>query len=130
MYIHKAQAEEYATSSSNDCYAAQLTRIGNISFSTDDLLLGTTKHNRPLYHTGYTRECKLPRIQINPRSALNVMPLKALSLLGILVSKLNGTKVLISGDNVVSQREIGMILPQMSSAKLKISSYLLSCRWG
>ena len=44
---------------------------------------GRAKHNRPLYHTGYIGEAPLPRVQVDPGSAVNVMPLKALAFLEI-----------------------------------------------
>jgi len=49
----------------------------SISF-TDKYLLGTTKHNRPLYVTGYNDGDKINLILINPGSSINIMNLKIL----------------------------------------------------
>ena len=74
---------------------APMKKVQNadITFSTEDMLQDRKKHNRPLYLTGYIGETRLPRVQIDPGSAINVMPLRALAYLGIPTSRLSHTKV-------------------------------------
>lgn len=43
----------------------------SISFTDDDLSVGTTEHNRPLYITGECERQKLNRILIDPGSSIN-----------------------------------------------------------
>ena len=53
-----------------------------ISFTDEDLLLGTKLHNRPLFVSGYIREQRLGRILIDDASTVNIMPKSTMSLLG------------------------------------------------
>ena len=99
----------------------------DITFSTEDMLLDRKKHNRPLYLTGYIGETRLPRVQIDPGSAINVMPLRALAYLGIPTSRLSHTKVTILGYNADSQRAFGKIRLkcQTCDLKTKVTSYVI-----
>ena len=45
-----------------------------ITFSDDDLLLGSKPHNHPLFVTGYIREQRVKRILVDGGSAINIMP--------------------------------------------------------
>ncbi|XXG62821.1 hypothetical protein AAC387_Pa05g1125 [Persea americana] len=80
-----------------------------IAFKKEDLLLGETKHNRPLYFTGYIKEMSIHRVQINPGYALNLISTSALEELGIPPSKLSHTSVSIFGYDGSAQRPIGKI---------------------
>ena len=51
-------------------YAACNTTI---TFSDDDLLLGSKPHNRPLFVTGYIREQKVKQILVDGGSVVNIM---------------------------------------------------------
>ena len=44
-----------------------------ITFTTDDMQV-KGKHDRPLYFTGYIRSSEVSRIQVDPGSALSIMP--------------------------------------------------------
>ena len=46
----------------------------DLTFSNEDLLLGSKPHNRPLYVSSYAREQKIDRILINGGSAVNIQP--------------------------------------------------------
>ncbi|KAA0046253.1 uncharacterized protein E6C27_scaffold284G00560 [Cucumis melo var. makuwa] len=54
----------------------------SISFSDEDLLLGSKLHNRPLYVSGYVREQKLNQILIDNGSAVNILPKSTMNQLG------------------------------------------------
>lgn len=49
-----------------------------VSFIDDNLLLGSTPHNRPLFVTGYVCEQKVNRILVDDCSAVNILLLKAM----------------------------------------------------
>ena len=61
----------------------QEAAIANVIFTQDDMLFGDMKHNQPLYLSGYIADVKVQRIQVNPGSAVNVMPFRTLAYLGI-----------------------------------------------
>ncbi|KAA0051096.1 ty3-gypsy retrotransposon protein [Cucumis melo var. makuwa] len=54
----------------------------SISFSDEDLLLGSKIHNRPLYVSGYVREQKLNQILIDNGSAVNILSKSTMNQLG------------------------------------------------
>ena len=74
-----------------ECLSIQKAASATIAFSKEDLLLGETKHNRPMYFTGYIKEMPMPRVQIDPSSALSLISTSALEELGIPPSKLSHT---------------------------------------
>jgi len=45
-----------------------------VTFTNDDLLLGSDPHNRSLFMVGYIREQKVNRILMDGGSATNIMP--------------------------------------------------------
>lgn len=66
-------------------------------------------------------------MQIDPGSAINRMPLRALAHQGIPTSKLSHTKMTIQGYNADSQRAIGKIRLkcQLADLKSEITSYVI-----
>ena len=55
----------------------------DLAFYREDFFLGDLHHNRPLYLSGYIGEVKLRQVQVDPGSAINVIPLKKVRKLGI-----------------------------------------------
>ncbi|XXG73202.1 hypothetical protein AAC387_Pa07g2161 [Persea americana] len=92
-----------------ECLSVQKAASVTIAFNKEDLLLGKTKHNRPLYFTGYIKEMPIHRVQINPGSALNLISTTALEELGVPPSKQSHTSVSIFGYDGSAQRPIGKI---------------------
>ncbi|KAH7860917.1 hypothetical protein Vadar_019506 [Vaccinium darrowii] len=82
---------------SSTCVNSCLARIGTITLSNEDLLLGATQHNRALFVTRYVGEQRVNRILLDRGSAVNILPLSckesALKGLTLLVRDLNKTKV-------------------------------------
>ncbi|KAL0445566.1 UNVERIFIED_CONTAM: hypothetical protein Slati_1684500 [Sesamum latifolium] len=60
--------EKEDSSDADDCMSI-------ITFTDEDLLLGSKPHNRPLFIAGYVREQKVNRILIDGGSAVNILPL-------------------------------------------------------
>ena len=53
-----------------------------ITFTADDMQV-KGKHDRPLYFTGYIGSSEVNRIQVDPGSALSIMPRRVMQHLGI-----------------------------------------------
>ncbi|KAI5349399.1 hypothetical protein L3X38_002286 [Prunus dulcis] len=81
----------------------------SITFTDEDLLLGSKPHNRPLFVFGYVREQKLSRMLVDGGSAVNIMPKSTMIKLGITVDELSRSRVMIQGFNQGGQRAMGMI---------------------
>ncbi|KAJ8624186.1 hypothetical protein MRB53_032716 [Persea americana] len=92
-----------------ECLSVQKSASATIAFNKEDLLLGETKHNRPLCFIRYIKEMPIHRIQIDPGYALNLVFTTALEELGIPPSELSHTSVSIFGYDGSAQRPIGKI---------------------
>ncbi|XP_021299514.1 uncharacterized protein LOC110428122 [Herrania umbratica] len=88
-------------------------RDEEITFSDEDLLLGSTPHNRPLFVQGYSREQKINRIQIDDGSAVNLLPLKTMKEIGMPPNELSKSHLMIQGFNLEGQRAIGKVRLQL-----------------
>ncbi|XP_074296887.1 uncharacterized protein LOC141627548 [Silene latifolia] len=80
-----------------------------LTFSDEDLLLGSKPHNRPLYVSGYIRGQKVNRILIDRGSRVNLMPKATMKELGITVDEISNSRTVIHGFNLNGERAIGMI---------------------
>ncbi|KAL2531540.1 Uncharacterized protein Adt_04891 [Abeliophyllum distichum] len=96
--------------------------MATITFNDDDLQLGSRLHNRPLYVSGYIRECKLHRIMIDCGSAVNIMLIKTMKKIGINVDDLSKSNIMIQGFNQKGQRAIGMIRLKLQTGELNSSA--------
>ncbi|KAL2505267.1 Uncharacterized protein Adt_20888 [Abeliophyllum distichum] len=96
--------------------------MATITFNDDDLQLGSRLHNRPLYVSGYIRECKLHRIMIDCGSDVNIMPIKTMKKIGINVGDLSKSNIMIQGFNQKGQRAIGMIRLKLQIGELNSST--------
>ncbi|XP_070040997.1 uncharacterized protein [Nicotiana tomentosiformis] len=59
-----------------------------VTFTNDDLLLGDTLHNRPLYPVGYMRDKRVNRILVDGGSSVNILPILTVKELGIPMNEL------------------------------------------
>ena len=89
-----------------------------INFSKKDLLLGTKKHNRPLYVTGSCDGTKVNRILVNPSSLVNLMIIKTLHALALETYDLSAKKIIVQGFNQHSQKTLGSITHPFKIGKL------------
>ncbi|XP_060200598.1 uncharacterized protein LOC132628857 [Lycium barbarum] len=80
-----------------------------ITFTNDDLLLGQTLHNRPLYMVGFVRGHKVNRIMIDDGSGVNILLIRIVKELGISVDELSERRLMIHGFNQGGQRAIGAV---------------------
>ena len=88
-----------------ECYACS----PDLTFTDEDLLLGSKPHNRPLYVSGYAREQKIDRILIDGGSAVNILPKMTMRRLGLTMEELSHSRLVIQGFNQGGQHAIGMI---------------------
>jgi len=100
-------------------YAACNTTI---TFSYDDLLLGSKPHNRPLFITSYIKEQRVKRILIDGGFAANIMPKSTINDLGITVDDLSKSRMVIQGFSLEGQHVIGMICLELTMGDLSTSS--------
>ncbi|KAL0444370.1 UNVERIFIED_CONTAM: hypothetical protein Slati_2159700 [Sesamum latifolium] len=84
--------EKEDSSDTDDC-------MSTITFTDEDLLLGSKPHNRPLFVVGYVREQKVNRILIEGWSTVNILPLRILKELGIPIDELSNSCLMIQGFN-------------------------------
>ncbi|KAL0323921.1 UNVERIFIED_CONTAM: hypothetical protein Scaly_2359200 [Sesamum calycinum] len=99
--------EKEDSSDTDDC-------MSTITFTDEDLLLGSKPHNRPLFVAGYVREQKVNRILIDGGSAVNILPLRILKELEIPIDELSNSRLMIQGFNQGGQRAVGIIRMQLT----------------
>ena len=113
--VHQIEKEYQVTTSKRpqkqceECYSIQNAYKATISFSKEDMLLGNVNHTRPLYFTAYIKEVPIPRVQVDPGSALNLITITALQELGVPPNKLTSTNTTIQGYDGEVQKPIGKI---------------------
>ncbi|KAL0393045.1 UNVERIFIED_CONTAM: hypothetical protein Sradi_2527300 [Sesamum radiatum] len=88
--------------------------MSTITFTDEDLLLGSKPHNRPLFVAGYVREQKVNRILIDRGFTVNILPLRILKELGIPIDELSNSSLMIQGFNQGGQRAVGIIRMQLT----------------
>src|SRR3954464_5824629 len=67
------------------------------------------RHARPLYFTGYNGSTEITHIQVDPVSALSIMPRRVMEHLSIPTHRLSATDTNIFGFNANSTRPMGKI---------------------
>ena len=67
-----ATVEEESEARCIQCNQA-VRQVQSITFTPEDMQV-KGKHNRPLYYTGYIRSSEVDRFQVDPGSALSIMP--------------------------------------------------------
>ena len=86
-----------------------------ITFTPDDMQV-KRKYDRPLYFMGYIGssevsriQFEVSRIQLDPGSALSIMPRRVMQQLGILIQRSSATQTTIYGFNANGTRPMGKI---------------------
>jgi len=97
-----------------------------ITFTTDDMQV-KGKHDRPLYFTGYIGSSEVSRIQVDPGSALSIMPHRVMRHLGIPNYRLSATQTTIYGFNANGTRPMGKIKLklQIEDLKSEVTCYVI-----
>ena len=77
--VDPIEVDEVLSSPLNRCAAC----MACIMFIDEDMQLGSTNHNRPLYVIGIIGDKRINRILLDYGSAVNLLPLKVLRAMGI-----------------------------------------------
>src|SRR4051812_10610261 len=85
------------------------------------------RHARPLYFTGYISSTEITRIQVDPGSALSIMPRHVMEHLSIPAYRLSATNTNIFGFNANSTRPMGKIKLrcQIGDLKTEVTVYVI-----
>ncbi|XP_074300563.1 uncharacterized protein LOC141631841 [Silene latifolia] len=89
-----------------------------LSFSDEDLLLGSKPNNRPLYVSGYIRGQKVKCILIDGGSGVNLMPKATMNELRTTMDELSSSRIMIHGFNLNGERTVGMIRMNLTMGDL------------
>ncbi|XP_028549412.1 uncharacterized protein LOC114579342 [Dendrobium catenatum] len=81
-----------------------------ITFSEEDMMLGTADHNRPLYVTAKNDKLIISRILIDLGSSVNLISLKALRSLYLDVEHLGPDKMMVHCFNEKGQKTLGSFM--------------------
>ena len=85
------------------------------------------RHDKPLYYTWFIGSKHIERIQVDPGSALSIIPKWLLYFPGILLSRLSTTTTIIYGFNTGSSHPLGKIRLrcQVGDLKSKVTCYII-----
>jgi len=97
-----------------------------ITFMADDMQV-KGKHGRPLYFIEYIGSSEVSCIQVDPGSALSIMPRRVMQHLGIPTHRLSATQTTIYGFNANDTRSMGKIKLkcQIGDLKSKVTCYVI-----
>lgn len=82
-HVHQIQVNDVPQEENRGIQEKMKAEEPDLAFYREDFFLGDLHHNRPLYLSGYIGEVKLRQVQVDPGSAINVIPLKKVRKLGI-----------------------------------------------
>src|SRR3954469_5196269 len=98
----------------------------DIVFTPEDMQV-QSRHAHPLYFTGYIGSTEITRIQVDPGSALSIMPRRVMEHLSIPAHRLSATDTNIFGFNANSTRPMGKIKfrCQIGDLKTEVTVYVI-----
>ncbi|KAF2304496.1 hypothetical protein GH714_032746 [Hevea brasiliensis] len=97
----------HGDNSRRDCQSCAYRRWGSYYFSDHDLPAEGRNHSRALFVTAEVGRWKVPCVMIDDGSAINVCPLKILPKLGISMSELTGSDLVIRAYDDSKRNVIG-----------------------
>lgn len=112
--LYKEDVTEVAMTSPRVCASCRAC----ITFTEEDLMLGHEYHNRPLYVTGLVGNTTINRILLDCGSAVNLLPIKTLHIMGMGAKQLSPSMLTIQGFNQTGQKAMGTIALQMEIGEL------------
>ncbi|XP_070052704.1 uncharacterized protein [Nicotiana tomentosiformis] len=95
-----------------------------VTFTNDDLLLGDTPHNHPLYLVGYMLDERVNRILVDGGSSMNILPIRTVKELSIPMNEVSESCVMIQGFNQGGQRAIYAIRMGITIEDMQSSAWL------
>jgi len=103
--VNPIEVDEVLSSPLNRCAAC----MACITLTDEDMQLGSTDHNRPLYVTGIIGDKRINRILLDCGSTVNLLPLRVLRAMGITPNQLSLTLLTIQGFNQVGKKALGTV---------------------
>ena len=103
--VNPIEVDEAFSSHLNQCAVC----MACIMFTDEDMQLGSTNHNRPLYVTGMIKDKRISRILLDYSSAVNLIQLRVLRAIGITPNQLSPTMLTIQGLIQVGQKALGTV---------------------
>ena len=91
----------------------------NLTFTDEDLLLGSKPHNPPLYVSGYAHEQRIEHVLVDGGSTVNILPKITMKRLGFTMEELSHSHLVIQGFNQGGRRAIGLIHLELIIGELK-----------
>ncbi|KAH0781203.1 hypothetical protein KY290_000801 [Solanum tuberosum] len=98
--------------------------MAKITFSDDELLLGDTLHNRPLFMVGFACEKRVNKILVDGRSGINIIPIRTMKELGLSTTDVTESRLMIQGFNQGGKRAIGVVKIDLTIKELQSSVWL------
>jgi hypothetical protein len=101
--------------------------VNEITFDEEDEAIEDGDHNRPLYVEGNIGVAHLRQILIDPRSTVNILPLRSLTRAGFTMDDLEPTDVIICGFDNSGEATLGALTVkiQMSTFSFKVRFYVI-----
>ena len=101
-----------------------------VTFTDEDLLLGSKPHNPPHFISGYVKEHKVNCMLVDGGSAISIMPKSTMTTINIKVGEMSRSRTLIQGFNQGRQNNMGMVRVKMTIGELKLSTifYVIDAR--
>jgi len=118
VYVEKVKGAAEISDTPLQCASCNTT----VTFTDNNLLLGSKHHNRPLFVACYVKEQKVDRILADGGSVVNIMPKSTMHDLGITIEELSISRTMIQGFNIKGQQAIGIIRVKLVMGDLLTSS--------
>ncbi|KAH7836484.1 hypothetical protein Vadar_001965 [Vaccinium darrowii] len=83
--------------------------MSTVAFGDEDMYAETPDHNRPLFITGFVLNTEISRVMVDGGSAVNLLPKRALGMIGVRLSQLRPCHLVIQGFNQNEQRPMGKV---------------------
>jgi len=96
LYVDKVKEVKEPTKLPTQCATCNMA----VSFTDEDLLLGSKSHNRPLFVAGYIGGQKVKCILVDGGFAINIMPKSTMNDLEITIVELSKSRMMIQGFNL------------------------------
>jgi len=98
-------------------------QVSCITFTPEDTLLKDNQHDEPLYYIRYIGCACIERIQVDPGSALSIIPRRLLHFLGVLLSKLSTTNIINAGSSHLLRKI--RLQCQIGDLKTEVTCYVI-----
>ena len=120
--VDPIEVDEVLSSPLNWCAAC----MACITFSDEDLYLGSANHNRPFYVIDMIGDRRINHILLDCGSAVNLLSLRVLRAIKMIPNQLSPTLLTIHGLNQVGQKALATIALKVDLDNLYMDALFLS----